>query len=474
MSDVPLKTEYAPEVLRALYELHRRQNLPTLLKDSFEEQTAFIVDPSRFKAALCSRRAGKTTAVAIMMCREGMEHPQCTITYVAKTLQTAAKMLIKDVLKPLNRKFKLGLEFYTSPYKVVFPNGSVIYLVGADASEAERDKLLGQKNRIVVIDEAEAFKTDLEKIVAGLIPSLLDLEGTIVLIGTPHDNTNSFFYRVTTDQVPGWSLHKWRSDANPFTRRQWLEEVERQTKLNKSIWSTPAFKQHYLGEWSVDPERLVYHYAPINEIAALPDHLSKDDLTYLLGVDFGYNDPTAFVVGAYSRTDPNLYILETYKASKLDFTAVAQHIKQYQTRYHFSRIVVDAAGLQGIEELRQRHNLPLIAAKKTAKLDYIALMNADLSQGLVKIMRPGCDALLKEWDGIIWDPNKDKLETYYLCQDHLSDAALYMWRESGHFRTSNKAPDAPKAEKSWGEGAIERAKKNIVGNWLKEMAKQYE
>ena len=50
-----------------------------------------------------------------------------------------------------------------------FPNGSVIYLVGADSNEDERQKLLGQKFVLVVIDEAQAFGIDLRQLVYGVL-----------------------------------------------------------------------------------------------------------------------------------------------------------------------------------------------------------------------------------------------------------------------------------------------------------------
>ena len=44
-----------------------------------------------------------------------------------------------------------------------------IYLVGADSNEDERQKLLGQKFVLVVIDEAQAFTIDLRQLVYGVL-----------------------------------------------------------------------------------------------------------------------------------------------------------------------------------------------------------------------------------------------------------------------------------------------------------------
>jgi hypothetical protein len=85
--------------------------------------------------------------------------------YIGLTRESAKRIMWKDILKDINRQRTLGIQFNESELSAKFPNGSVIYLVGADSNEDERQKLLGQKFVLVVIDEAQAFGIDLRQLV---------------------------------------------------------------------------------------------------------------------------------------------------------------------------------------------------------------------------------------------------------------------------------------------------------------------
>src|SRR5437016_2338313 len=115
-----------------------------------------------------------------------LDRSDVSCLYIGLTRESAKRIMWKDVLKAINRRHKLGIRFNESELSAKFPNGSVIYLVGADSNEDERQKLLGQKFVLVVIDEAQAFGIDLRKLVYGVLkPAVADYRGTIVLTGTP-------------------------------------------------------------------------------------------------------------------------------------------------------------------------------------------------------------------------------------------------------------------------------------------------
>jgi len=91
----------------------------------------------------------------------------------------------------------------------------VIYLVGADSNEDERQKLLGQKFVLVVIDEAQAFGIDLRQLVYGVLkPAVADYRGTIILTGTPGNPIKGLFFDVTNGREAGWSGHRWTRERD--------------------------------------------------------------------------------------------------------------------------------------------------------------------------------------------------------------------------------------------------------------------
>ena len=91
----------------------------------------------------------------------------------------------------------------------------MIYLVGADSNEDERQKLLGQKFVLVVIDEAQAFGIDLRQLVYGVLkPAVADYRGTIILTGTPGNPIKGLFFDVTNGREAGWSGHRWTRERD--------------------------------------------------------------------------------------------------------------------------------------------------------------------------------------------------------------------------------------------------------------------
>jgi hypothetical protein len=104
---------------------------PITLDPSFIAQNNFVNDPSRFLVAQCSRRAGKTNALAIKFMKTLETHPGAQCLYLAMTRDSAAAIMW-PVLKETNDRLKLGCRFTDSHLTMYHPNGSKLRLLGAD------------------------------------------------------------------------------------------------------------------------------------------------------------------------------------------------------------------------------------------------------------------------------------------------------------------------------------------------------
>jgi len=375
-----------------------------------------------------------------------------SIAYVALTRASAKAIMWKDILKDINKKFSLGCKFHGTELKMMFPNGSELILVGADASPEEMQKLLGQKFKLVVIDEGSMFRIDLEQLVySTLMPAVADYNGQIVMIGTPSNNTKSLYFDITTGKEPGWSVHQWSAKDNTHMIEKWESQLAFMKEKNPRIEETAIFKQMYLGEWVIDLDALIYKYDPeLNSVDKLPE---KRRWNYIMGIDLGYNDPTAFVVAAYREDDPALYFVDCYRKSGMILTDVAEITEMFIAKYDPSFIVVDNASKQAVEELVQRFELPLTAAEKKDKFDFIQLMNTDFYGGNVKVL-PKCADLVTEWEALVWDERLKEMGKYVehpALPNHLSDAALYAWRFAYHYTAKPKVfnPSADPMDEWW-------------------------
>lgn len=442
---------------------------PTFGDEGFAEQQAFLDDPSPMRVVLCTRRSGKTYGGGLALFRAAFARPGVSCLYVALTRASAKRIAWKDVLKVIDREKKLGCRFNETELSVTLPNGSVIYLLGMDADEGEKEKALGQKFASVVIDEAASFSIDLHELVFGVLkPAVADYRGQISMIGTPGNVKRGLFYELTEGQDPGdpgrwsrlgWSGHRWSARDNPHMREKWAAEVVELTAANPRIVETPLFRQHYLGQWVIDDDARVYKFdqARNGYRGELPAVVGRGRWHYVVGLDLGFADATAWVVAAYHDNDRRLHIVEALKASGLDLTDVAQRTRALLSRYDADRVIVDGANRQAVEELRRRHDLPLTAADKAGKADFVEVMNGDLISGNIRVNLEGAAVLVEEWGGLVWDQRVvGRRVEHPACPNHAADAALYAWRHCFAYLAETAGPPRPPA------GTPERAAHDVA------------
>ena len=404
-----------------------------LLDKDFTHQNNFIADPARLKALFCTRRAAKSYTAGIYMVKECLENPGVNCLFIGLTRLSAEGIVWKDILKVIDRKHNLGIQFNQSKLTATFPNGSVIWLAGVDTDEDEMNKLLGKKYRLVCLDESSLYTINLNLLVYGILkPAVADNRGTICMMGTSSNITRGLFYDITNGLEAGWSVHRWTANDNPHIRVQWQEELDDIRNNRPLFMETPLFKQWYLNQWVVDTDKLVYKFnSDRNLCESLPNRLTG--WSFVLGVDLGYHpDPSAFVVTAYNQNDKNLYFQETFKQTEMDITDVANKIKEYKKRYDFNQVVIDGANKQAVEEIQKRHGIALRAADKTGKSDFIEIMNAEFIQSRIKLNKFTCVDLIDEYKSLVWETEADKIKIprkeHPTLPNHLCDAALYAWR----------------------------------------------
>lgn len=455
---------------------------PNVLAGAFPQQRSYVLDPAPFKAVLCTRRAAKTYGVGLEFISDAESHPNANYLFLGLVREETRKLFYEAVLKDIDRTYGLNAKFNESRLTMTLRNGAVIYVTGADANQKQGNKFYGGKYRKVCIDEAQSWQTDLKSLIFQVLkPSLADWRGSLTLTGTPGDYIQGYFHEVTNGcraghigdpsvRVPGWSLHSWTTFDNPYMVEQWKDEIAQLTeKFGETIREVPWFKQMYLGEWVIDFEARCYKYNPErNTYTALPNYGGHPGRWHhLLGVDLGYSpDPSAFVLAAYHDVDSTLYYERSWKQWQMDVTDVADKIKEIQaqvlsaTGNEIDALVIDGAAKQAVAEMRRRHNLPLLAADKVGKSDFIEIMNAGFLKGSIKVNLAGCCggvpnpdpkvtkreslSLADEWIGLVWDPKTIgtlNRKEHPGCANHGADGALYVYRHAYNYLS--RMPDKP-------------------------------
>lgn len=417
--------------------LERRSAKVDLDAYCFPKQLAFIRDPARFKTACCSRRAGKSIGAAVHLLYTAVTFPGCACLFFTVT-RAHAKRIIWGALKTLNKLFRLRGVENESELTIKFPNGSTIYVSGAK-DKTEIAKYLGFPLKLVYGDEAQSFRAYLRELIdEAIAPTLLDWAGTMVLMGTPGPVPIGYFYEMT--QSTTWSNHHWTLYDNEPLRRQLAALVEGATTPEQLVADEcarrklpidhPSIQRHFFGKWKNDSNALVFHWNKLlNDLLKIPSATE-----FVVGVDLGYSDADAIAVLGYA--DGAVALVEEIVTRKQGITPLAVQLQGIVDKYDPMSIVVDAGGLgkKIVEELIDRHGLPLKPAEKSEKFTHIELLNDAMRQGVFKA--PAASQFVQDAFLLEWDRDKssgDKLIVSDAFHSDICDAVLYAFREAMHW-----------------------------------------
>lgn len=453
--------------------------VPNVLESAFPKQLEFITAKSKQKALFCTRRSAKSFTAGLYLVHEALKNPGCNCLFIGLTRASAKAIIWKDILTIIDQKYGLGCSFNQTDLTMTFPNSSVISVTGVDVDEKEMNKLLGRKYRLVCIDEASMYTIDLRNLVYGVLgPAMVDPNddgesGTICLMGTASDFPRGLFYDVTIGKENSWQLFEWAASDNPFVAKKWAEALEKIRAERPTYMETPQFKQWYLNQWVVDEEKLVYRFDMAKNLADSMPHLAADGWTYVLGVDTGWEDDSAFVLTAYHTNHPYLYIPRIFKQKKMTFEDVANKIQEFmKDDLAPHRVIVDGANKQGVESMRHRSNIPFEFADKQDKATFIELCNSDMIQGKVKIINTAENRpLWEEMSALVWMTDGDKLrypkKEHPALANHLCDAFLYSWRCGWHYAATPQEKRLVVGSREWyleqSRGIWEKERERLEG-----------
>lgn len=422
-----------PTLEQIVNELQKKKTKPFELSNYlFDKQLEFVNDPARFKLAVTTRRSGKTVSCAADLLFTALSDSFLVCLYITLSRANAKRLVWKE-LKKIDKKFSLNFKFNESELSAEAPNGSVVYCSGA-SDRTEIEKFRGLALKKVYIDEGQSFPGYIEELVDEVLgPALMDHLGSLIMIGTPGPVPTGYFYECSNGKFSkAWSHHFWTSFQNPHLENPQLAIDQEIARMGVDA-SHPKIQREWYGKWVLDTDSLVYHYDErVNHYEELP----QGSYTYVLGVDLGFNDADAIAVLAWSDASRYTYLVEEKVTRKQTITDLVHQIEYLRNKYDVSKIIVDQGGLgkKIAEEVTRRYGIPVKAAEKIRKAEFIELLNDDLRAGRFKAKRGSRfadDAMKVEWDMDKSTPDKKVISKRF--HSDICEAALYAWRESYSF-----------------------------------------
>jgi hypothetical protein len=366
------------------------------------------------------------------------------------------------------------------------PWESHIYISGLDANENERKKWRGGKFQLVVLDEAQDWRTDIENTIeAVLSKTLIDYNGEMMVLGTAGHICEGYWHDVCSGARQGWSLHRWSAHDNPYIGppeerpHGYARWIERELQRDPSQAMTAYWRReigtstHPYGEWVADEhERLYWAYrTPQNVYQSIPDWPGV--WMRLLSCDFGWEHPTAVTDMLWHQEHRELFIDLSIRKSHWLPSSVAETLRELIARPglppHNVTLLADPSSAQIIADLEERLHLPFFSAEKSGKEGIVKLFNDDLNKGLV-LLRSGPPpdlATLATWKDKPATATGQLVSEWAQLVDikddgnDCSDTALYGWRRAtAHLFHEEKQP-APNTPDREAEKMEEWAQKQV-------------
>jgi len=199
---------------------------------------------SRFKVCAAGRRFGKSYLSAVTLLIEGLKNKNekgynlgedIVVYYVAPTFQQGKDIMWK-LIKGLGKDVINQTLENTGVVKLI--NGREIHIKGSDRP----DTLRGVGLSYVVLDEYADMKPQVWEEI--LSPTLADVEGGALFIGTPKGKNHFYELLKQGERDEDWTCFEFKSMDNPFIPKK---EIENQ----KGRLSADVFRQEFEASFNV-------------------------------------------------------------------------------------------------------------------------------------------------------------------------------------------------------------------------------
>lgn len=346
--------------------------------------------------------------------------PQYQLMMVGKTERTLYRNIItvmQDLAGHDNVVFNQGRSELTVFGRTVF--------TASGNDESSQDKIRGITLAGMYGDEISLWPESFYKMAL----SRLSVKGAKAFFTTNPDGPYHFLKQEYIDRIDELNTPEtpnmlryfhFTMDDNPTLDPLYVASLKKEY--------TGVFYQRFIEGLWVQAEGAVYDMWDENL------HVTKDTKNYRhysVGVDYGTNNPCAFVMIGYDSMNGPYHIVKEYfydgrnsgGMQKTD-AKYADDLANFMNGYRVSAIYVDPSALSFMTELRQRGIIPTQANNKV--LDGIRFVGSCLA-GRKLMVDASCKNVIKEFGAYVWDDKAQRMgeDKPVKEHDHTLDAIRY-------------------------------------------------
>ncbi len=296
-------------------------------------------DDIRFIINQGGSRSSKTYSLCQLLIVYALQNPKKVISIVRKSFPAVRATVMRDFFEVLKDLGIYNSEYHNKTNHIYrFPNGSEVEFFSVD----DEQKIRGRKRDICWCNEANELNRD------EFVQLNIRTDDKFFCDFNPSD-TEHWLYDLI-DREDAIKLHSTYKD-NPFLPKSLVKEIEELIKTDEDYYNIYA-----LGIPSKSKHTIFNHQ---KEYTLLPEKTET-----ILGLDFGYQHPSALVRCEFIENE--VYVEELLYESYLTTPELIERMKEIFTLNGISKntqIICDYARPEIIEDLR-RHGFNCVNAIK--------------------------------------------------------------------------------------------------------------
>ena len=275
----------------------------------------------------CGRRFGKTLVISDIGATE-MLIPNASVLLItptfsnAQTMYTEIEKYVQSAGVKITSRNTKQLTFTTEV-------NSTIYVV----TPKSISNALGKKFSLVIVDEGQDIE-DLISLWENYIqPAQADygvdengyFVSKTIFIATARDKANDMYELIKRTYNPkykGYVNFTYPTSSNPYIPKEYIESKRKEL-------DPVTFGREYEGKWSdIGGERVYYTFDKERHVINPQDLPVFDNQSqYLVGIDIGFADNTAFLLAAVQPLTGHIYVLAEYAESG---RTISQHVSEFK------------------------------------------------------------------------------------------------------------------------------------------------
>jgi phage terminase large subunit len=357
----------------------------------FEHNWDAMYSDKRFIINQGSSRSSKTHSLCQLIIIFALTTDKQIISIVRKSFPTLRATVMRDFFTIMKEMKLYDRQSHNKTENIyTFPNGSMVEFFSCD----DEQKIRGRARTVCWANEANELRFD------DYNQLNIRTTGKFIVDYNPSDASSWIYELPAAESI----IIKSTFRDNPFLEKSLVKQIENLQYTDQALWSI-----YGLGERCMSRRNI---YSNWNFVSEKPERF----VDYVMGIDFGYNHPTALVKVYYFEDE--LYIEKIIYQSYLTTTELIAEMEKHNIDKNID-MMADYARPEIIEEIR-REGYSIKNAMKSVKkgIDDVKTYRIYVNEN--------DDDIKKEYENYMWKKNGDNItdEPVKLFDDGL-DAMRY-------------------------------------------------